>query len=449
MMRMHLLLTVSTCLALMPAGGAQAPSVVRFEPADGSRDLPSGAVALRIVFDRDMNTHTGYSIGVAPDGAPFPKVTGKLEWLDARTLSIPVQLDANVAYGCELNRAGTMQLFVDTQGNKLPPTPWHFATRDDDATPIDQPAWNEQGTAALERAILERYSYRDRTGTPWKEVFAQHRKGLLEAASREQWVERAAALLAPARDPHLWFQLQGKVVGTHQTNAAMNVNVRLLPKLLARLEQINNNVLKARTDDDIGYVMVATLDRQAANDVRAVQQVLTDLKDCRALVLDLRPNGGGDELLAREIAAWFVDGEVIYAGHRLIDRDSPDGFGPVQQRSLTGNREPERHFAGPVAVLMGRRNLSSCEAFLLMLKQCPRATLIGTRSGGSSGNPQPAEIGPGVTLMVPSWQALRPDGKSFEGEGITPDIEVTATADDLRTRDPVLEKALEVLRREQ
>ncbi|HLQ38586.1 MAG TPA: peptidase S41, partial [Planctomycetota bacterium] len=64
-----------------------------------------------------------------------------------------------------------------------------------------------------------------------------------------------------------------------------------------------------------------------------------------------------------------------------------------------------------------------------------------------SGNPKPHELGNGVTIVVPSWQDLRPDGTCFEGEGLAPDVEVAATAQDLEQHDPILERALELLRK--
>jgi C-terminal processing protease CtpA/Prc len=99
-----------------------------------------------------------------------------------------------------------------------------------------------------------------------------------------------------------------------------------------------------------------------------------------------------------------------------------------------------------VAVLMGPLNMSSCEAFLLMMKQAEKATLVGMDSYGSSGNPQPHSLLPGLTVLLPSWQALRPDGSMFEGEGIAPHIHVPTKPADLVNDDPVLQEALLRLR---
>lgn len=86
--------------------------------------------------------------------------------------------------------------------------------------------------------------------------------------------------------------------------------------------------------------------------------------------------------------------------------------------------------------------MSSCESFLLMMKQVPNCKLIGEKSYGSSGNPKPYDLGNGVTVWLPSWKDLGPDGVCLEGQGIEPDIVVRASAQDLRVRDPVLEAAV-------
>ncbi|MGE3171589.1 MAG: S41 family peptidase [Planctomycetota bacterium] len=425
---------------------AAGPRIAELDPPAGATDLAAGAVELRVRFDRDMDTTLGYSFG-RYQTLPFPGEPGTPWWDDARTIVLPAVLAPGTEYGLVLNHAGTQQSFRAVDGAVLPPTEWRFATGGA-ATPARSPAaqrqWNERALARLQRAVLQRYSYRDRTGTDWAAQFAAAHDDLLAAASTDQWVERAAALLAPARDPHLWFRNGDRVVPTFETGAVPNYAPERLREALPGLRQRNATVASARVDDDVGYLMVASFARERSEQLEVVQDVLAELRDCRALVLDVRPNGGGDERLAAAIAAWFVDGETVYAGHRFVDPRR--GFGPVQERTIAGNTDPQRRFPGPVAVLMGPRNLSSCEAFLLMMKRAPRATLVGARSSGSSGNPQPQQLGAGVFLMTPSWQALRPDGTCFEGEGIAPDVEVAATPEQLRAGDPVLQKALELLR---
>ena len=120
-------------------------------------------------------------------------------------------------------------------------------------------------------------------------------------------------------------------------------------------------------------------------------------------------------------------------------------FRPLHDRVLVPN--PERTtFKGKVAVLMGPKNMSSCESFLLMMKHVPGCKLVGGKSYGSSGNPKPQNLPNGVTVHLPSWKDMLPDGTLLEGKGIAPDIAVKLRKRDLEENDLVLQRALLLLR---
>ena len=95
-------------------------------------------------------------------------------------------------------------------------------------------------------------------------------------------------------------------------------------------------------------------------------------------------------------------------------------------------------------VLMGPANVSSAEAFLLMMRQAPRCTLMGDSSYGSSGNPKPVALANGVTAFLPSWVALTLDEDSLEGNGVSPDVAV-AFPDEPPDEDPLISAAVEWL----
>ncbi|HEY3245235.1 MAG TPA: S41 family peptidase, partial [Phycisphaerae bacterium] len=104
--------------------------------------------------------------------------------------------------------------------------------------------------------------------------------------------------------------------------------------------------------------------------------------------------------------------------------------------------DPEKRFTGRVVVLIGPANMSSCESFILMMKQSPDCTLVGERTWGSSGNPKPHKLCNAVTVYVPSWQDMLPDGTLLEGRGLEPDVKVPTTPRDFESDDPVLKRAL-------
>jgi C-terminal processing protease CtpA/Prc len=172
---------------------------------------------------------------------------------------------------------------------------------------------------------------------------------------------------------------------------------------------------------------------------------LDELRETRALVIDVRVNGGGDERMAQEFAGCFVAERRLYAIHVYRDPASQSGFTAPRERWVEPNATRPR-YEGRVAVLSGPVVMSSCESFLLMMKCVPDAVIIGAPSQGSSGNPRPHDLGNGVTVFLPSWKDLTPEGEEIEGIGIPPDIEVPTSPSDFQTADPVLAKALAYLR---
>jgi C-terminal processing protease CtpA/Prc len=101
-------------------------------------------------------------------------------------------------------------------------------------------------------------------------------------------------------------------------------------------------------------------------------------------------------------------------------------------------------YTGKVAILIGGTVMSSAESFVLMLRAAPRSRTFGETTAGSSGNPQPVDLGNGVKVFVPSWRCLLPDGTLLEGRGVIPDEAVPLGAD--ASKDDVLEAAVKWLR---
>jgi C-terminal processing protease CtpA/Prc len=159
------------------------------------------------------------------------------------------------------------------------------------------------------------------------------------------------------------------------------------------------------------------------------------------LIIDVRPNSGGNEMRAREVAAYFVSKPTAYGRHVTRSKGKD---GPVQERILQPDKSGVLH-PGPCVVLMGPANISSCESFLLMMRTAG-CKLIGAKSSGSSGNPKPHDLGNGLSVMIPSWRDMSLEGESLEGVGVKPDIVVEAKPGDFSAADPVLTKALEYLR---
>lgn len=428
----------------MEPGQAPAPRLLSISPANGNFEVDhKSVVELVVVFDRDMQT-TGYSF--AGGGPSFPKLPKDAmpRWSDKRTCVLPVELEANHMYSLFLN-GGRNKGFRSTQGVPLVPVPWSFATLPDPLPdPIEQRARNTAALDELNALLDERYSYRDRVVKDWPALRKTHRSALHSAKTDLGWAAAAGRMLEATEDLHLHLKVGQHRISTGSRSVDSLYRAPLLSASFESLKPVGQQALVGRTKDDIGYLMIATWTEQL--DVDAVEEALEELKDARAVIIDVRPNGGGDELLARRIARHFVVGKRIYAKHRYRDPAAEGGFGRVHERQIDGLSR-ERVFDGPVVLLTSPMVMSSCEAFVLMIRQAQDCTVVGRPTEGSSGNPKDFELSNGVHVVIPSWQVLRLDESSFEGEGLAPDVLVDVQLEELQRRDPILERALEILRK--
>ena len=435
------LLPLLALLALPASAGADAPKVVQTSPANGDLAVDPSITELRVVFDQPMDRRAGHSF--VGGGETFPEIVGQPRWLDEKTIVLPIRLAAGRGYQLSIN-SEQFQGFRNAAGEPAEPYPLAFTTAD------DKPLSPELNAAAIQQvrdALRDRYSYRDVHRADWDALFTAADAELKSAASRAAFGQRLARLLAEAGDVHISVGVGPQRFWTHQPKFAPNFNGRLIPQVVPNFKKHSESLYSGRFDDRVGYIMIASLEAARGADAAAITDVLGGMADARALILDLRPNGGGDERIAQPVAGLFIEKPVIYAQRQTIDPARPDGFSePVKTMLNPTPLGVGPRLRQPVAVLMGPNNMSSAEGFLLMMRQVPQAKLIGGRSYGSSGNPQPIELANGVTVYLPSWKAMDAAGVVFEGKGIEPDIEVAATPEQLQSRDPVLERGLAWLR---
>jgi len=419
------------------------PKVVETIPRNGDLNVDPELREMRFVFDQAMR-RGGFSI--CGGGPMFPKTVGRPRWADSRTLVVRVQLVPGHEYRLSVN-CPSAQNCRSAQGEAAVPCPMTFRTAgtgDTTQTAVLSPQANAQAVAKLRQAIDTRYSYRDLRGLDWAALFAEHTPALERAGTATAFAEAASRLLEHARDMHIWLKVDGTTVHPFRRDIERNYNLATLAKVVPGFRKRSAAVYTGQFASGVGYILIDSWSQEHAAALEQTYVAIREFSAAPGLIVDVRPNGGGAESLAQQFAGCFVEEPVVYAGHVNRSAGAAGGFGPPRRRVLEPNKRRPK-YRGKVAVLAGRANMSSCEAFLLMMKQVPNCKLVGATSYGSSGNPKPVDLGNGVTVFLPSWKAMRPDGSCFEGEGIAPDLPVGATATELMTDDPVLQAALALL----
>ncbi len=415
---------------------ASSPRVVATIPAAGDGYVDFELTEISLTFDQPMST-TSYSY--VSLGNNFPEVTGNPRWTDANTCVLPVSLRPNTDYWLYVNSQDNYG-FQNREGE--PATPFLLAFRtvsegQNKRPSEEQQDRNLQSFAQLEEIMTTHYSYKDRLSLAWGSIIAAEKDALLHASDDFIFAARTLNLLAAAQDPHLLLQIGQQTVPAFLPIAKTNYNLQAGLQYMENLTQWSNCVVSGDVGD-IGYIVIAGWVNEAAKAVDAIQE----FRDRRAIIIDVRPNSGGNELIAQAVAGCFTDQAVPYAKSLVFDPETNE-FTSLNVRELQPNRECAA-YQGAVFVLTGEKVMSSNEAFLLMMKTVG-VTLIGETSYGSSGNPNPYTLANGLTLHVPQWQAMDMDGNLIEGKGIEPDIFLDFLPEEFVSDDPLLRKSLEMV----
>ena len=269
----------------------------------------------------------------------------------------------------------------------------------------------------------------------WKALREFYRPIASKAQTRYELAGVIGMLLTHLEDLHVWVKVGGDWIPGYNRMRQLNANWNAVKAEVAELIDTKRGVSWGELSGGIGYVSIWDLSTSGLSD--AFDEALEGLGSTRGLIIDLRFNGGGDELLGRRIAGRFAAEELVYSISRYRNGEGHEDLGPEQPRTLEP-RGPWR-YESPVVVLIGQKTMSSAESLALMLAGCPEVTTMGDRTAGSSANPRRLELEGDIVINLPQWLDLDPEGRPIDAVGIAPmkSIAWSSTA----KGDPVFEAA--------
>jgi len=208
---------------------------------------------------------------------------------------------------------------------------------------------------------------------------------------------------------------------------------------LIREEEREELLMRARSvefGDDVMVLKFPSFDFTESE----VDSMLGKARKHKALIIDLRENGGGSEDTLKAYLAGIFDHEV-----KIGDRVMRNSNKPIVAK-------PRGHnvFAGKLVVLVDSKSGSASELLARVVQIEKRGTVIGDHSSGSvmeakhysykQGMDQVVFFGASITEA----NILMTDGNSLEHTGVTPDeIALPRAADLASGSDPVLAHAVE------
>lgn len=189
-------------------------------------------------------------------------------------------------------------------------------------------------------------------------------------------------------------------------------------------------------DDRTGYLSVPEFGAQVVDEVQGELELLRR-QGARSLVLDLRRSAYGATETGVKVAELFVNGGVVA---RVAGRHA---------REQVFTADPARSaWKQPLAVLVDSATAGAAEVVAAALLDAGRGPVVGESTFGRAPVQKTIAL-PEGGLVLTVAKYLTPKGKPIHHQGVEPSVAVPAPADGAQTQgDPILDKALELLRGE-
>ena len=191
-------------------------------------------------------------------------------------------------------------------------------------------------------------------------------------------------------------------------------------------------------EGDVGYLKL----RVFMLSPHDIDSMVDKVKNSRAVIIDLRGNGGGARETLTALAGHFTD--QAYEMANQVGRDKTEAIRVKSEHPQITTR---------VFVLIDSESASASEMFARDMQIRKKATVVGDASGGRVNMAKIFwekvgaydMVGFGTEIAVA--KVVMANGEELENHGVTPDEVCIPTAQDLhQEKDPCLDRALELAR---
>ena len=188
-------------------------------------------------------------------------------------------------------------------------------------------------------------------------------------------------------------------------------------------------------DGNVGYIELVGFPPPGAFN-GPVNRAMSALQKTRALIVDVRRNGGGSPASVAYFVSYFLPADKRVHINTFINRNP--GTETFRSQDFWSEATPFSYAGKPVMVLASSDTFSGGEEFAYDMQVMDLADVVGETTGGGANPGGTMRLAAGLTMFIPGGRARNPiTGTNWEGVGVKPDIAVPS--------DTALKAALERL----
>ena len=284
-------------------------------------------------------------------------------------------------------------------------------------------------------------------GMNWEQSYGRYLPAAEAAATPdEMMLEVILPMLAELQDCHVWLSSPGKdFYYTYEPEIDENYDIEVL-----LYNYLYPNDFTGWSGG-VGYCPPDRLPYLSINvwledlNMDRIDEFVGMLpQGCPGIIIDVRMNPGGNNMLCQEVAGRFAQETVLSWMAR--SRSGPD-YDDCDYYDVSTTPAGPLQFDGTVLLLIGEYCASSTEDFICSMMNLPNVVMLGDTTIGAGCCPYWVELTNRWQFTAVSWSTRTADNQPVEWLGIAPDICVEATEEQFgQGIDPVLDYAIAMLK---
>jgi hypothetical protein len=302
-----------------------------------------------------------------------------------------------------------------------------------------------------------RYANFELKNVDWNNIYDKYRPQINEELTSDELFNVSCKMLKELDDGHIGLEgkinekirycgIENKVHIISEFKSFNNLR-KLVNKSLEEngfssfINKNKNDLINFSVSNNYGYLRIDEMEGFAIGKLKkSMKHAIKTFQDKKGLIIDVRFNGGGADLISYKIAGRFADKKRL--GHYKRTRiNGTSNFTELEPWYL--KPKGRKQFTNPIIILTSDWSASATEIFILAMKELPYVTIIGDTTEGILSDMYPFKLPNGWKVTLSHQQYFSTKMVNYEGKGIEPNFRILNNKKD--KSDTVLLKAIELL----
>jgi hypothetical protein len=306
-----------------------------------------------------------------------------------------------------------------------------------------------QNFEALWHLIDENYCFFEYKSIDWDAVYTKYSPKVTDTMSRYELFKVLGDMLCELKDGHtnLVSTFNVSRFWDWSENYPDNYNSLIHKKYMGNDYKIAGGLKYRIIKDSIGYVHYGDFSNAVGESNLDEMFYYFGNNNCKAMIFDVRENGGGSLVYSERIASRFMEADKMLVGY-IVHKTGPGRNDFSKPFPVELEKSKRVRWLRPVAVITNRSCYSATNDFVNKMKLMPHVTIIGDCTGGGCGLPFHSEIPNGWSVRFSSSPMLDANMQYTE-YGVCPDIKSSMNENDINKNiDTIIEDAVDFLLKE-